>query len=95
MQLENEQVIKDLQETKISQEICKNENVEGNQKLEELNTQIIAVSEDMSKVEAEYKEIAEKLIKTESEKVQESKKLEEMENRFSALSQENSKKVEE
>jgi chromosome segregation ATPase len=91
IQLEKDQFIKDLQETKINKEICNKEKVEGNSKLRELNTKIIAVSEDMSKFEAENKEISEKLLKVESEKVQGSKKLQEMENRFSVLSQENSK----
>ena len=45
----------------------------------------------MSKVEAENKAIAEKLLKGESEKDQESKKLQEIEIKFNALSQENSK----
>jgi hypothetical protein len=62
-----------------------------NTKLQELNTIIIAVSKDMSKVEVENKEKEEQLLKVESEKIQEGKKLQEMENRFSALSQENSK----
>ena len=91
IQLEADQVIIDLQETQINQEICNKEKVEDSKNLLKLNTKLIVLSEDMSKIEAENKAIAEKLLKEESEKVQESKKLQDMEITFNALSQENSK----
>ena len=91
LQLENNQVIKDLQESQVNQEICTKEKVEESQNLLELNTKLIALSENMSKVEAENKVIAESLLKEESKKVQESKKLQEMEIKFDVLSEENSK----
>ena len=60
MQLEKEQAIKVLQETQINKETCNKEKEEGIQKLQELKAQIIAVKEDMSKVEAENEKISEK-----------------------------------
>ena len=74
MQLEKEQVLKDIHETKVNKEICNKEKGEGIQKVQELSTQIIAVKQDRSKVEAENKEISEKVLKLEYEKVQGSKK---------------------
>ena len=91
LQLENNQVINDLQESQINQDICTKEKAKDSQNLLELNTKLFSLSEVMSKVEARNKAIAEKLLKEESEKVQESKKLQEMEIKFNALSQENSK----
>ena len=64
-----EQAIKVLQETQINKETCNKEKEEGIQKLQELKAQIIAVKEDMSKVEAENEKISEKLLKVETEKV--------------------------
>merc|ERR1711892_1598547 len=91
VQLELTKVTKDVQEAKSEQEICNKEKVIDNQKMKQLDNQILELTEKMSTTQEENRVIAEKLSTVESEKVEGSKQLQDLETKFDGLSQEKTK----
>merc|ERR1711892_349135 len=85
-QLKLTKVTKDVQEAKSAQEICNKEKVIDNQKMKQLDNQILELTEKMSTTQEENRVIAEKLSTVESEKVEGSKQLQDLETKFDGLS---------
>ena len=84
-------VSKELRDTKVSKEICNKEKVLNNQKIQQLDSHVFTLTQEISNTIVENELIAEQLSKTESEKLRGIQKCKEIEKKVIVLSQEKSK----